>query len=61
MKGGVEIISYRATLSDTASFIVQGKTKNICKIKDVNTFMLVRSSDANKWKAWESSMKLYLL
>lgn len=47
--------------SDTASFTVWGKTRNICKIKDVNTFMLVRSSDENKRKAWESSIKLYLL
>lgn len=53
MKGSVESISYNASLIQHL-FQFQRKLGTSVKIKDVNTFMPVNSSDENKRRAWES-------
>lgn len=52
MKGSVESISYHDSL---IQHLLQFERKlgTSVKIKDVNTFMPVKSSDENKQRAWE--------
>lgn len=53
MKGTVKSISYHDSL---IQHLLQFERKlgTSVKIKDVNTFMPVKSSDENKQRAWES-------
>lgn len=53
VKGSVESISYHDSL---IQHLLQFERKlgTSVKIKDVNTFMPVKPSDENKWRAWES-------
>lgn len=53
MKGSVEIISYHDSLIQRL-FQFERKLGTSVKIKDVNTFMPVRPSDENKWRAQET-------